>query len=55
MTPRAFRARARSDGKVRSRRQAKPEVPSIPDNNGVRLNLAKQQVQDLPPVNIDHP
>ncbi len=25
------------------------------DNNGVQLNLTKQQVQDLPPVDIDHP
>jgi hypothetical protein len=25
------------------------------DNNSVRLNLTKQQVQDLPPVDIDHP
>ena len=25
------------------------------DNNGVRLNLTKQQVQDLPPVDTDHP
>jgi hypothetical protein len=25
------------------------------DDNGVQLNLTKQQVQDLPPVDIDHP
>lgn len=25
------------------------------DSNGVQLNLTKQQVQDLPPVDIDHP
>ncbi len=23
-------------------------------NDGIRLNITKQQVQDLPPVNIDH-
>ena len=25
------------------------------DNDGIRLNITKQQVQDLPPVDIDHP
>jgi sporulation protein YlmC with PRC-barrel domain len=25
------------------------------DDDGIRLNIAKQQVQDLPPVDIDHP
>jgi hypothetical protein len=25
------------------------------DDSGVQLNLTKQQVQDLPPVDIDHP
>ena len=25
------------------------------DQDGIHLNIAKQQVQDLPPVNIDHP
>jgi hypothetical protein len=23
--------------------------------DGIRLNITKQQVQDLPPVDIDHP
>jgi uncharacterized protein YrrD len=25
------------------------------DDDGIRLNIAKQQVQDLPSVDIDHP
>jgi hypothetical protein len=24
-------------------------------NDGIRLNITKQQVQDLPPVDVDHP
>jgi hypothetical protein len=25
------------------------------DNDGIRLSIAKHEVQDLPPVDIDHP
>jgi sporulation protein YlmC with PRC-barrel domain len=28
-------------------------VPGV--ENGIRLSITKQQVQDLPPVNIEHP
>jgi hypothetical protein len=45
------------EGHLRGRKEVAIPVSAVTriDGDGIWLNLTKQQVQDLPPVDIDHP
>jgi hypothetical protein len=37
------------------RKDVATPISAVTGVDGIRLNTTKQQVQDLPPVDIDHP
>jgi sporulation protein YlmC with PRC-barrel domain len=44
------------EGHLWGRKEVAIPIPAVTGvEDGIRLNLTKQQVQDLPPVDIDHP
>ena len=48
--------RAPPEGHLRGRKNMAVPVSAVTGvDDGIRLNITKQQVPDLPPVDIDHP
>ena len=44
------------EGHLWGRKQVAISVSTVTGiQDGIRLNMTKQQVEDLPPVDIDHP
>jgi len=54
LLPILLRSETLADSAKRESTMSEP-MQRLVETNGIRLNIAKRDVQDLPPVDIDHP